>query len=282
MQRQILPNVDDRGTVELGETDRSGLLKAVESKDRHSLVKAEENVASAVKEEPTIVYHAGQMQAEALGPSETVAARREYYLDWERGQGRAINQKENKESKNGSYEEGPHADERENPRNGKNRRPGHEILGNKRKAKECRTSSAKISRHRTGQESQFHHPWDPAALPEGEEAVGKGDKVLRSKSASDGGNAGAFCHQKRLRLGRWLGVSDSGCRKPRPTPVDVANPRLRDRFLASADKIKTITTRVITVKLDDAAIGRGYLHDSIACGCKYPTSESKSWMTEGN
>lgn len=44
-----------------------------------------------------------------------------------------------------------------------------------------------------------------------------------------------------FRLGRWQEVGDSGCRDPRQTLQKSANPWHRDRLLASADRILTVT-----------------------------------------
>lgn len=62
-----------------------------------------------------------------------------------------------------------------------------------------------------------------------------------------------------------------------------------DRFLASANRIKTITRAVINIEADDAVISKvkakdakGARWDSTPRGCKPPSSESKTWATDGN
>lgn len=81
-----------------------------------------------------------------------------------------------------------------------------------------------------------------------------------------------------LRPERWQGVSHSGCRDPRPALVEFAYPRHRSRFLASADRMKAITSGVITVEQNDNAISKikakdakGFRQDSISRGCSFVT-----------
>lgn len=69
----MLSKVDDRSRVELGETDRNGLLKAAENNDHHSQGKAED-LAPVEKDEPTSVGCADQIGTEATEPSENVHA----------------------------------------------------------------------------------------------------------------------------------------------------------------------------------------------------------------
>lgn len=67
---------------------------------------------------------------------------------------------------------------------------------------------------------------------------------------------GALC------LGRWQGVSDSGCWDPRPTLMEFANPRHRERFMESSGRMKTITKGVFAIVPDDAAISRIMAEDA--------------------
>lgn len=51
-------------------------------------------------------------------------------------------------------------------------------------------------------------------------------------------------------------TSPMGRRDPRPTLKEFADPRHRDRFVASAARMETITRDKITTELDDNAISR--------------------------
>lgn len=62
--------------------------------------------------------------------------------------------------------------------------------------------------------------------------------------------------KRLLCLGRWQGVSDSGCRDPLPALVEFDNPWHRDWVSASTGRIKPITRVVVTMKLDDTAVNR--------------------------
>lgn len=67
-----------------------------------------------------------------------------------------------------------------------------------------------------------------------------------------------------LRLGRWQEVSDVKCQGSRPTLLEVANLRHKDRFWASADRIKTTTRSEITIELDDPAISNIKAKDALS------------------
>lgn len=69
----------------------------------------------------------------------------------------------------------------------------------------------------------------------------------------------------------------------------LANPRHRDRFLAPADRIKSVTTGKIIIEPDDTTTCsirvkevRGDQQDSMSLGRKPPMLESKSWVRDGN
>lgn len=81
--------------------------------------------------------------------------------------------------------------------------------------------------------SSLAFSWDSSAFCETEESTGRSGEVPRIEFAPNGRGA------RVLYLGKWQKVSDSKCWDPRPTLVEFANPRHRERFLVSADGIKT-------------------------------------------
>lgn len=83
------------------------------------------------------------------------------------------------------------------------------------------------------------------------------------------GNNGARSRQKLLRSERWQEVSGSECHDPWSILVGFANPRLKDRFLGSANKTQRITRDKTTIELDDTAMSeikakdaKGHFQDS--------------------
>lgn len=74
----------------------------------------------------------------------------------------------------------------------------------------------------------------------------------------------------------WQNVSDSRCRDAGATLTEFVSQRHRERFLASADKMKAVTTGVINMEPDDNAISKIKADDAKGCirfqyrGCKSP------------
>lgn len=88
-------------------------------------------------------------------------------------------------------------------------------------------------------------------LHEGGEAEGKGSHLPCTKSASNSRNIGECSYQKVLRLGKKQEVTGT-----KPTLSDFSNLWHRDRLLVRADRIKTITSGVITMQLNITVISK--------------------------
>lgn len=90
-----MPSVDEKEKVDLGGTDCSGLLKDAEGEDNYSRDKEEENVAPAVKGEPTGGVSDDQKWSKAIERLENVrmffSVQCKCYLRGERRQGREAN-----------------------------------------------------------------------------------------------------------------------------------------------------------------------------------------------
>lgn len=75
--------------------------------------------------------------------------------------------------------------------------------------------------------------------------------------------------------GSWQGISNPRCRDPRPTLVEFANPRHKDMFFASANRIQKITRGEINIERMVLLLARFRLsmprednQKSIPYGCK--------------
>lgn len=108
-------------------------------------------------------------------------------------------------------------------------------------------------------------------------------------SALNSGNTGALCYQTGTSPWKMVGNQWLGMRDQRKTSVEFGNPRHGDRFLASADKIKTITKGLTTIEQNDNA--KSKIKSKCAKGGspgfhtvkqKHPNREPKGWVKEGS
>lgn len=92
-----------------------------------------------------------------------------------------------------------------------------------------------------------------------------------------------------LHLGKSQEISDFRCRDLRPTIVEFADARHRDKFMEFVDRIKAITRGEITMQTYDTVISEieaktaiGRSPRILATWPQYPNCEFISWVKKGN